>query len=173
MNAALQLIMDGGRVKRYHAKTTLHEETVAAHSYVVAWLVTLASDYKPSANLLLAALQHDIPEAELGDMPGPTKRKLGLGAKFVEEEAKIFKAVGMPDFYGTLTEDEAVLLKLADSLSGWLTCVYEESLGNKTLRRTRENYRSYVLEFISGRPALTDFASAIMIAAELHEGKQQ
>lgn len=141
---ALELIMKGGRVKRYHAKTLVHEENVATHSYVVAWLVTLMSDYKPSTYLLLAVLQHDVPECVLGDMPAPAKIALGLSDAFAREEANIYRAAGLPDFHEQLTADERVLLKMADLLSGWLTCHYEESLGNTTLRRTKATYTEYI-----------------------------
>lgn len=159
-------------MKRFHTKTLLAEDTVAAHSYVVAWLVTLGSNYAPSAPLLLAALQHDVPEAELGDMPGPTKLALGLGGQFAAEESKIFRAAGMPDFSEDLSDSEIALLKLADNLSGWLTCVYEESLGNKTLRTSRVNYRNYILRVTNKHPEHADFAMAVMLAAELREEEQ-
>jgi 5'-deoxynucleotidase YfbR-like HD superfamily hydrolase len=167
MNNALTLITNGGRVRRFHAKATLKEETVAEHSYLVAWLVTLGADYNPGANLILAALQHDIPECELGDMPGPTKVKMSLGAQFEAAEAEIFKAAGMPDFGALLCEKDAQLLKLCDNLAGWLKCVYERQLGSTMLLRTEANYAAYIMSGLAKEPDFTNFASAVMLAAEL------
>jgi 5'-deoxynucleotidase YfbR-like HD superfamily hydrolase len=169
MIKALKLALDGGHVKRYHAKSTLKEETVAEHSYVVAWLVTLGSNYRPSAALLLAALQHDVPECVLGDMPSPTKLSMNLGSAFAAAEAGIFRDAGMPDFAESLTGSERALLKLADNLSGWLKCVHERQLGNTTLANTEANYRDYITRSLDTTPEHTDFVSAVLLAAELEE----
>lgn len=141
----LDMILKGGRVARFHTKPVLKEETVAAHSFLVAWVCALVEQPRtPSANLLLAALAHDLPEFELGDMPSPAKRKLNLGAAYRAEEANMFRIAGMPDYEGQLSKYEAEVLKFADNFAGYLKCVYELQMGNTLLLHTAERYHEYL-----------------------------
>ena len=140
----LNLILKGGHVVRFHTKPTLKEETVAEHSYLVAWLLTLVMPTTPRAEHLLAALAHDLPEYVLGDLPSPAKKALGLSALYRKEEAILFEAAGMPDYEGMLTPQEAEVLKFCDNLAGYLKCRYEMQLGNRTLSAVVVNYRAYI-----------------------------
>ena len=140
----LDIILKGGQVTRFHTKPTLKAETVAEHSYLVAWLTTLVLESTPRADLLLAALAHDIPEYVLGDMPSPAKRAMNLGAVYRTREANLFAGAGMPDYEGRLTPYEAEVLKFCDNLAGYLKCRFEEQMGNRTLTATLRNYRSYI-----------------------------
>lgn len=133
---------------RFHTKPTIKAETVAEHSYLVAWLATLFYNYKPSAALLLGCLAHDVPEYELGDIPSPAKRKMNMKEAFREQEAALFKAVGMPDFESALTEAESEVLHFCDQMAGYLKCVYELAMGNTHLRRTSERYAIYMLDTV-------------------------
>lgn len=140
----LELILSGGRVKRYHAKPTLHEETVGHHSFIVAWLVELLSVGLPRAQLLLAALQHDLPECITGDLPAPSKKKFGISEQFSAYEVEILEDYGHQHMAGQLTTEELKLLSLADKLAGIIHCIHERRLGNRYLDRTYGNYVSYV-----------------------------
>lgn len=140
----LDLILKGGQVTRFHTKPTLKAETVAEHSYLVAWLATLVSGHTPRVELVLAALAHDLPEYVLGDLPSPAKRALGLGPLYREREANLFRGAGMPDYEGALTPEEAEILKFCDNLAGFLKCRFEAQLGNQTLESTLKNYRTYL-----------------------------
>lgn len=147
MKAWLDMILKGGRVARFHTKPVLKEETVAAHSFLVAWVCALVEQPRnPSANLLLAALAHDLPEFELGDLPSPAKRKLNLGAAYRAEEANMFRIAGMPDYEGQLSKYEAEVLKFADNFAGYLKCVYELQMGNTLLLNTALRYQEYLAD---------------------------
>ncbi len=143
---ALELVLSGGRVARYHTLPTTHGETVGHHSYVVAWLVALLSYDMPSSRLLLAALQHDISEFITGDLPAPTKRSLGISNQFREYETDVLLKYGHEDWEASLTEDETRLLKLADRMAGMVHCLHERKLGNRHVNEAYFNFRSYALE---------------------------
>jgi 5'-deoxynucleotidase YfbR-like HD superfamily hydrolase len=141
----LEMVLHGGHVVRFHTKPTLKEETVAEHSYLVAWLIALMyGDAVPRAELLLAALAHDLPEHVLGDMPSPAKISLGLRRVFREQEASLFEAAGMPDYEGMLDDGEDELLKFCDNMAGYLKCRYEAQLGNRHLHSIALRYREYL-----------------------------
>lgn len=154
----MEIILKGGRVARFHTKPVLKEETVAAHSYLVAWIVTVVSaPATPRAEVLLAALAHDMPEFVLGDMPSPTKKLVpGLREEFRRMESVLFHEHGLPDYEGELNKDEERLVKFGDNMAGYLKCLYELQLGNTLLRGTAERYRLYILESLDepGHPCL-------------------
>lgn len=126
----LTYIQRGGRVQRMHMVPTLHSQNVAAHSFGVAWWVWLLTDGKPSVNLLMAALAHDLPEGKTGDIPAPTKRALNCQTELLRLETEADRAGGIPHF--ETSDSEARLLKLADSLELMQHCIRERKLGNRT-----------------------------------------
>lgn len=143
----LAYIEQGGQVKRCHMIPTLKEQNVAAHSFGVAWWVWLLShDNKPSVNLLMSALAHDLPEGETGDIPAPTKRRLGIGEVLAEWEAQTDASGFIPVF--ELTECEVRILKLADCLELLQHCIRERTLGNRTsqLAQMFFNVKTYSAE---------------------------
>lgn len=139
----------GGEVKRMHTVPTLREQTVAAHSFGVAWWCWMLSPaQRPSANLLMAALAHDVPEHAVGDIPAPTKRLLGRD-QLDAMEAEADLAGGLPVF--ELTEAEARILKMADCFDLLMTCVKEAEMGNRRqqLLAMKTNVVSYLCESIN------------------------
>ncbi len=143
MNAAtLKLILTGGRVTRFHARSFLKAETNAEHSFFVAWVCWWCMGGKPSANLLLAAMSHDLPEYMTGDLPSPTKKL--LGGQMDEWEHKLYMEAEMLNYAMMLNSEETYVLKFADNLAGWLKCVYEWQLGNQTLINTQVRYEEYI-----------------------------
>lgn len=132
MKAKLDFIERGGRVQRMHTVPTLQPQSVAAHSFGVAWWCWLLSNEVPSAVLLMAALQHDLAEHETGDIPAPTKRKLEISKRVEDIEFEAINNVGMLIYDTLLTDDERRILKVADSLELVQHCIREVSMGNKT-----------------------------------------
>jgi len=139
----LTFVRDGGSVKRMHTVRTLHTQNVAEHSYGVAWLCWVLTDGKPSANLLMAALAHDVPEVEVGDVPSPTKRALNSTVLQTLEDLAMSNNF-MPVF--EVTEHEALVLKVADMLDLAFACVDEHNLGNRNprLHMMFENIMTYL-----------------------------
>lgn len=151
----LLFLRRGGEVTRYHGLRRNRLETVAEHSFGVAWICALLTNWKPSAELLLAALAHDAAEHAVGDIPSPTKRALGIRDELQRLEDQHSRCAGVP--VPTLPAAEALALRLADSLDGMISCLRERQSGNGLLRECFRNYNNYVAEEV--RTALADRSS--------------
>lgn len=138
-----EFLSRGGATQRYHTEQLIKPQNIAAHSFGVAWYCWFLSARNPSANLLMAALAHDMAEQVTGDMPSPAKRKLGIGAEFAAMEAEVMMVYGVPDFEALLTEDEKITLKRADVLDGMAKCLAERQLGNRGLQKVYMNFVKY------------------------------
>jgi len=141
MKDQVAFITAGSEVKRYHTVRTIQEETVGHHSFGVAMYCYLLC--KPSANLLIAALLHDLAEHVTGDLPSPAKRAYGIGDQVNELEARLLRDVG---FEIELNEAEKRTLKLADIFQGMSFCVREIQLGNTLMKTIFNRYASYAEE---------------------------
>lgn len=143
MKDQLQFIVSGSETKRYHTVRTLQEETVGHHSHQVAMFCALLSSGRPSTELLLAALTHDLAEYVLGDIPSPAKRQYGIGDQVNELEERLLTDVGLNV---TLAESEKRILKLADIFQGMTTCLREIQMGNAAMVAIFQRYASYAEE---------------------------
>ena len=144
MKEKLQFIIEGGCVVRYHARPGVKPDTDAHHSHGVAMLCYLLSGAQgPSANLLLAALTHDLGEQKGGDIPSPTKRLLGISEQHAKVEEDALKHYELY-FYDLLTLEEKQILAWADMFDGMLYTCRELALGNKMMVLVYRRYRSYV-----------------------------
>lgn len=127
MNTLLSMFK-GGSVKRYHTVEMIKEQTVAAHSWGVA--VILCHIVKnPSAQLLKAALYHDVAEHIIGDMPATTKWRFKELAQAMSEAEQLTELELGIDI--RLDEMDKAYLKFADMAELIITCVREYRLGNK------------------------------------------
>lgn len=138
----LEFLRAGGDVNRYHSTRTIVAETVAHHSFGVAWLCWLLSEEAPRAELLVAAMAHDIAEHVVGDIPAPTKRALSIGAAIAAMEDIEVERAGI--VVPSITEEEKRVLKMADVMDGMLFCIRERGLGNSYIRIIFERYRAYL-----------------------------
>jgi 5'-deoxynucleotidase YfbR-like HD superfamily hydrolase len=115
----------------------------------VAWLVWLLTPGWATAarfRLVMAALAHDIAEHEVGDMPAPAKREMGIRDLFGRHEATLLNEVQL-HFEDNMDPEEKRVLKLADALDGAYFCLSEAALGNRRIGQVFMNFRSYVEEF--------------------------
>lgn len=140
MKTQLEFITLGAEVKRYHTVTTLREETVGHHSHGVAMLCLMLTP-DASAELLKAALMHDLAEQITGDIPSPAKRDHYHAGNFDELERRLINESGLKFPY--LTAHEKRVLKLADIAHGALFCVRELELGNRRMRVVLQRYQQY------------------------------
>lgn len=151
--ARARYVEDGGEVVRCHTFPTLRPQTVGQHSFGVAWWCAELSDGAPTADLLMAALAHDLPEAKFGDIPAPAKRTMSKEARLALELAEddSMVAVGIPLYTGRLTVQERNVLKLADYLELLAYTVREMALGSRhrTLLACHENAVAYVLQVLN------------------------
>ena len=120
---------------------SIKENSVARHSFGVAWLVYLISPTDSRKELIMAALAHDLAEQEVGDVPAPTKRRLKIMHELSGIEDDILRD---HNIYFSLWDDEKKWLKLADCMDGMMFCIQEMSLGNRKARVVYERYRSYI-----------------------------
>lgn len=166
----LSMITRSARVRRYHCHDVLHPQNVGEHTYGVMWFVTMICGGVPSATLLLATLMHDMHEYITGDMPATTKRHPGVKEAFDILENSIEQSLAIPA--PVLTENEAWILKMADSLEGLAFCAFELRQGNKEIITCFENYRNYCRAQLDAAPfnIVDNFASAAYdkYAAELY-----
>ena len=119
----------GNNVKRYHTVNMLVQETVGHHSANVAILCVILSKNRPSVNLLMAALLHDMAEQFTGDVPATAKwSSEALSKALTKLELEVWDCL-MPR--PGLTEMERRILKQADMLDLCFKTLEEYQLGNK------------------------------------------
>lgn len=146
IHSRLDLVIGGGGVTRFHAMRTIQKENVAEHSYLVAWICSMFyhNGCVPPI-LLMAALQHDIAEYVVGDIPAPVKRHtpaIKVACDTIERDT--LRTYGHKDYCDCLNEPQHVILKFADNAAGALYCVTEMRMGNKLIRPVYHNYLSYL-----------------------------
>lgn len=136
MKSLLQFVSEGGSVVRYHTRLGLRLDTNASHSFGVAMLCSLLVPQTEegrttaSASLLMAALTHDLAEQAASDMSAPSKRALGIRELLSNYEQTFLNRYNL-EYTKYLTEEELVVLALADQLDGLLFCCRELALGNR------------------------------------------
>lgn len=124
------VIRAGGNVKRFHTVQIIGEQTVAAHSFNVAMLCkTIKPDC--SADLILAALLHDVPECETGDIPATAKWANPDLEKELRRVERSFER--LHGFNIELTREEEEVLKIADMIELVYFCVEQRRLGNTSI----------------------------------------
>lgn len=122
-------------VKRFHTHSSLNVEVLGQHSHTVAMIV---SQVYPtcSKSLLLAALEHDLPEFITGDVPAPAKwQSHELDDALGGLEGKVIKEWGLHS-PTDLVPHERMLLKWADMAALVLFCHKEVTMGNGTMQHT-------------------------------------
>lgn len=147
-----------GRVTRYHAQTLLRSESVAEHTFGLVNLLMIMSGGQIRAELLLAAMAHDMGEYVTGDIPSPVKRAMDPDTRDVIRAMEDVAMVTIHDNGGLwkISDWEYLLLKTADNLDGLLKCIEEKRMGNYTIEECGENYATYLsaqLSDLGGGPA--------------------
>lgn len=122
----LQNTLEAGEVLRYHSAPSVPSQTVGQHSFGVAVLCLYLANGVASRQLLAAAIMHDTAELFTGDIPYPVKKAhKDVKELFDNLEHDTFRTkllMEMP----VLTEEEQAILKLADTLDGYLWCRQKE-----------------------------------------------
>lgn len=165
----LKFIYKGAKTKRFHTADTLTEQSVAEHSFGVAWLIVLIN---PSARkeLILAALAHDLAEHVVGDVSSPAKRRFpALKSALDVAEGCLLADIGL-DYERYLTDAELRILKIADMLDGMMFCVRERRMGSKVVVEVYNNFKSYLAEFIRDpeHPAFDIFTTIDLMWEKYH-----
>lgn len=149
MKPSVKFLYAGGAVRRFHVVPTIKEDSVAQHSFGVAWMCYLLwhedTEGQIPAELLLAALSHDLAEQYTGDVPAPAKRTLGLRSQFRQYEAEIENNNGV-EFFSRLGSEERRVLKIADCMDGAARCAIEVAMGNSWARVPYNRFVAYLEE---------------------------
>ena len=143
LSERLEFARAGLGVRRYHQRYTAEIDTVGKHSAGVAMFLIMMNEQLPSANLLAAALCHDLPEAVTGDIPSPAKRDWSPDARqsLAQQETELLMA---SNFHYYLTEEEHRQLKVADCFDGLMFCVEERRRGNRYVTSVAQTYTKYL-----------------------------
>lgn len=141
------LMRDAGIIKRSHTCRTLMDRNVAEHSHGVAMLVLLIyqnNGKMPRAELLAAALSHDLSEIATGDIPAPVKRQ----HPNLKRELNLITSVWEVN-HGlrySLTPDESALLLWCDRMDFALYSLEELKMGNTFFQTYYGRIRGWLLE---------------------------
>ncbi len=123
------LAREGADVERCHAHPHLLRYSVGHHSHGVAAIAIhtwqWAHGKLPRAELIVAALYHDVPERVTGDVPQPVKLLLGGTLDAVEARVLTWMGVNVE-----LTELEARWLECSDRVELWMWSQEEARRGN-------------------------------------------
>lgn len=170
----LRRVIYGGDTARFHTLHMNRRPDVAGHSFRVAWLCYIFTEGQASAALIMAALGHDLAEGDLppgepglgfmpggpglGDIPSPTKRALGMRAKFAELEEEVMHEAGLGGLEAMLTPEGKRILKLADNMAGMIECLQERRTGNTGICHIYNNFHEYFEEVLT----TDDYTAAII-----------
>lgn len=134
---------EGGNVRRVHTAPHVGEYTVGKHSFDLAMLLIILHP-NPSAELLKAALMHDIAERWVGDVPGYIKRKdPSIKASIDAAEADHARRLGF-EAHEALTQDDLVWLKALDTFELWLWCLDQLAFGNQHVEAIYEDVDTWL-----------------------------
>lgn len=126
---------EAAHVKRYHTIPTIGQQTVAEHSYHVAMLcidIQARNNERCSAELMRAALFHDLPEHKTGDIPATAKwGSPGLKSLLDSLENDVITDYGIEV---DISEVEKIVLKYADILELVMYCIDQMNLGNRNAK---------------------------------------
>lgn len=141
MNSTLR---NAGYVRRYHTVQTIGHQTVAEHSFNVAMILLDLTNGKAHADLLKAALYHDLPEVFTGDIPATAK----WASPPLVQSLKLLEDVFDSDYnlVVNLSEDDKKLLKFADMAELVMYSLDQLRLGNRNMISIAERGVNYLEE---------------------------
>jgi len=162
-NSILEL-MKGGKVRRYHTETLIGpEQTVSQHSWGVAVLVDILWP-EASKELVLAAIYHDAHEAELGDIPAPTKRQISAETDIMDEMEFAFHHRTNTLYERNLSLNDKARLKIADYLELVMFCQHQVKMGNTHIKKVGLLGVEYVNELLERNPDIMSGESYTLAA---------
>lgn len=135
-----------GRVKRCHILPTITQDNCAGHSWGVAKHLHFLNP-NCRKELILAGIFHDSGEIKTGDFPWTMKTEYPLIAEIDVAETRKFILDNIPlgSELLNLTQEEDLLLSLADMLDFYDYCDYEVSLGNTLMQVKKQRSREVLI----------------------------
>jgi 5'-deoxynucleotidase YfbR-like HD superfamily hydrolase len=140
----------GGYVMRYHTTPEVGAgQNVGEHTWRACVIMhTLWPDI--SRDALLHMMYHDVAEAELGDLPAPTKWKYKELAKEYSKAEKEYET--LLGVHSKLNEQDAQRCKMADMLELILHCARQLILGNNYALHVYKNGLRYIYDTFRENP---------------------
>lgn len=155
-------IQEIGQVVRFHTFPGPVQQTIAAHSWGVAWIIT---EFHPSPSIVLirAALEHDLEEHLTSDVSYYSKALYPPLKEAMEHTAaEARKELGIKSV-DSLGEEDEWWLKMADLLEGALWSKHlTEEYSSRQYQRTWSNYSS-ALEKHTSKNAPESFTTNAML----------
>ena len=125
----LEVQLQAGCIQRYHLLPIIGEQNVAAHTYGVCQILRFISGDELTPRMLMAALDHDVAEYEIGDIPFNVKRAYPhVKEALVAAEQDFEQKFGLNHPLG---EREKQLVKQADVLEMGFFGKRQYQLGNE------------------------------------------
>jgi len=126
----LDFLRRGGMVQRFHTHPRIKPEDDAQHTFGVVCMLYVLTKGNVGTDLIWACQFHDSAEHEVGDVPAPTKRKLGpaFTKMWNDAEDAELERVGLKF---DLTPRDYDILKACDVMDGVFSCLEELERGNK------------------------------------------
>lgn len=127
--------LEAGRVTRYHAVPTVAAQNIGHHSWGVA-IIAIYICPNIHRDLLFECLMHDSAELFTGDVPFTVKRdNADIKERFdaMEDTARVFELLLTPI---KLDDHDKAVLKMADTLEGFVWCCKTEVRGPVMARWT-------------------------------------
>lgn len=148
--------LESGGVLRYHAVPSVKPQTVAQHCWGVAMLAHYISD-DTSEELIMECLLHDSAELFTGDIPFTVKRD-NPSIKSAFRELESFHREhdilpgGLTGYHALCTTQSEMehlhaLLKVCDTLEGFIWCANNENRIGKVGSRWKEAYQHAQVKF--------------------------
>ena len=129
----VQALLQAGEVERLHAVPHVNNYNVGFHSWGVAVIITLLHP-NPSANLLKAALLHDVGERYVGDVPSSIKwmGETAAEARRLHQQVEddVLRLFHVFEICKPLDNEEQLWLKGADMLEFLIWCRRQMAMGN-------------------------------------------
>lgn len=141
---SIQDVWKSGDVERFHSIPNVRKQTIAAHSWGVAVIINHIYP-EASKDLILEALYHDTAEACTGDIPAPVKRaspQIKLLLDGMEHDWRMTRDIPVAE----LSEEETVVLKIADALDGMMYCLSRRLSGEHGGVAIAHTWNSYLVE---------------------------
>lgn len=142
---AIEKIYSLTEVYRWNGTANQNVDTVAQHSYCVTCLSLIIAEFYPERidekNLMLAALYHDIAEADITHITyGAKKCSAVLKKEVTDVKERLFKTWSKQMRFSHITEDSVTfdiykeIIEFADNLDACIHCKQEIEMGNRKMQ---------------------------------------
>ena len=143
----LNTMAKSGRVTRYHNTPMITRQTIADHTWGVVLCLLWLTDGEVNNAIMKAAIYHDCPEIETGDIPAPAKVQNGVLRDALDDIESRF--INSMNIGVELEEWESEIISIADTMELLLHCKKEIVMGNRHAQRVFNKGFSYLIDKVT------------------------